>query len=208
MPGAAPSTRRCTSLACVHLTAALSRCDQQTRVAVHSWRTAPIRCSASVSISSCITIRTDARLRSTPSPGGLAHLRGDWVGKEILGSTQPIWRHDASTFQGGRRIKQLAAEAVVRAARALKRWAAIDVEKQTECHGDQTYAPRHSGGPARLGSKELRIRWSVFKAGVNKPHSLDRDDVFGGRAPWIARLGRRSPPHRWGARPLYQNLPT
>jgi hypothetical protein len=104
MPGAAPSIRNCTSVACVHLTAALSRCDQQTRVAVHSWRTAPIRCSASVSISSCITIRTDARLRSTPSPGGLAHLRGDWVGKEILGSTQPIWRHDASTFQGRRRI--------------------------------------------------------------------------------------------------------
>jgi hypothetical protein len=42
---------------------------------------------------------------------------------------------------------QLAAEAVVRAARALKRWAAIDVEKQTECHGGQTFAPRHSGGP-------------------------------------------------------------
>ena len=30
------------------------------------------------------------------------------------------------------------------------------------------------------------MRWSVFKIGVNKPHSLDRDDVFGGRAPWIA----------------------
>ncbi|HEX3206299.1 MAG TPA: hypothetical protein VHQ68_08680, partial [Propionibacteriaceae bacterium] len=29
------------------------------------------------------------------------------------------------------------------------------------------------------------MRWSVFKIGVNKPHSLDRDDVFGGRAPWI-----------------------
>jgi hypothetical protein len=147
MPGAAPSTRRCTSPACVHLTAALSRCDQQTRVAVHSWRTAPIRCSASVSISSCITIRTDARLRSTPSPGGLAHLRGDWVGKEIgalnpFGGTTPA----RSRVVGGS-TTQLAAEAVVRAARALKRWAAIDVEKQTECHGDQTYAPRHSGGP-------------------------------------------------------------
>ena len=52
------------------------------------------------------------------------------------------------------------------------------------------------------------MRWSVFKAGVNKPHSLDRDDVFGGRALWIARLGRRPLPHRWGARPLYQNFPT
>jgi hypothetical protein len=30
------------------------------------------------------------------------------------------------------------------------------------------------------------MRWSVFKIGVNKPHSLDCDDVFGGRAPWIA----------------------
>ena len=40
--------------------------------------------------------------------------------------------------------------------------------------------------PARLGSKELLMRWSVFKIGVNKPHSLDRDDAFGGRAPWIA----------------------
>jgi hypothetical protein len=26
------------------------------------------------------------------------------------------------------------------------------------------------------------MRWSVFKIGANKPHSLDRDDVFGGRA--------------------------
>jgi hypothetical protein len=147
MPDAAPSTRHCTSRACAHLTAALSRCDPQTQVAVHSWRTAPIRCSASVSISSCITIRTDARLRSTPSPGGLAHLRGDWVGKAIgalnpFGGTTP-----ARSRAVGGSTTQLAAEAVVRAARALKRWAAIDVEKQTECHGGQTFAPRHSGGP-------------------------------------------------------------
>jgi hypothetical protein len=52
-------------------------------------------------------------------------------------------------------------------------------------------AVRHSrrvtlAAPARLGSKELLMRVSVFRIGVNKPHSLDRDDVFGGRAPWIA----------------------
>jgi hypothetical protein len=122
---------------------------------VHSWRTAPIRCSASISISSCITIRTDAQLRSTPSPGGLAHLRGDWVGKEI-GALNPFGgMTPARSRAAGESTTQLAAEAVVRAARALKRWAAIDVEKQTECHGGRTFAPRHSGGPARLESKKL-----------------------------------------------------
>ena len=63
------------------------------------------------------------------SPGGLAHLRGDWVGKEIgalnpFGGTTP-----ARSRAVGGSTTQLAAEAVVRAARALKRWAAIDVEK-------------------------------------------------------------------------------
>ena len=116
-----------------------------TRDSVRSYLPAPIRSVASASISSCITIRTDARLRSTPSPGGLAHLRGDWVGKAIgalnpFGGTTP-----ARSRAVGGSTTQLAAEAVVRAARALKRWAAIDVVKQTECHGGQTFAPRHSG---------------------------------------------------------------
>jgi hypothetical protein len=44
------------------------------------------------------------------------------LGRQGDRSTQPIWRHDASTFQAvGGSTTQLAAEAVVRAARALKR---------------------------------------------------------------------------------------
>jgi hypothetical protein len=120
MPGAAPSTRRCTSPACVHLTAALSRCDPQTR-----WR--------------CIRggrRRSAARLRSRSAPASHPDRRAAQIyalarrtrtsprrlGRQGDRSTQPIWRHDASTFQAvGGSTTQLAAEAVVRAARALKR---------------------------------------------------------------------------------------
>src|SRR5215216_4727922 len=38
------------------------------RVSVRSYRAAPILSVASASISSCMTIRTDSRIRSTPSP--------------------------------------------------------------------------------------------------------------------------------------------
>ena len=51
-------------------------CDQPRRAplrsvvrdSVRSYRPAPIRSVASASINSCITIRTDSRIRSTPSP--------------------------------------------------------------------------------------------------------------------------------------------
>jgi hypothetical protein len=39
-----------------------------TRVSVRSYFAAPMRSVASASISSCMTIRTDSRIRSTPSP--------------------------------------------------------------------------------------------------------------------------------------------
>ena len=103
------------------------------------------------------------------SPGGLAHLRGDWVGKEIgalnpFGGTTPARSRavgESTTPRSMSKSKQ--SVTAVRHSRRV------------------TLAP-----PARLASKELLMRWSVFKIGVNNPHSLDRDDVFGGRAPWIA----------------------
>src|SRR4051794_1696514 len=51
------------------------------RVSLRSYRAAPIRSVASASISSCITIRTDSRTRSTPSPAPNASSssdRADW----------------------------------------------------------------------------------------------------------------------------------
>jgi hypothetical protein len=54
------------------------------------------------------------------------------------------------------------------------------------------------------------MRWSVFKIGVNKQHSRDRNDVFGGRAPWIAAFAdgeRLRTLETEGARTLVQGLP-
>jgi hypothetical protein len=80
------------------------------------------------------------------SPGGLAHLRGGWEARRSSGALNPFGGTTPARCRAvGGSTTQLAAEAAVRAARALKRWAAIDVEKQTECHGGQTFAPRHSG---------------------------------------------------------------
>src|SRR3954452_16431053 len=56
-----------------------SRCPFRSvvRVAVRSYRAAPIAAAASVSISSCSTIRTDSRIRSTPSPARNASSSSD-----------------------------------------------------------------------------------------------------------------------------------
>src|SRR3712207_6055624 len=48
-----------------------------TRDSVRSYRPAPILSVASASISSCMTIRTDSRIRSTPSPVRNASSRSD-----------------------------------------------------------------------------------------------------------------------------------
>src|SRR3954452_7662722 len=48
-----------------------------TRASVRSYRPAPINSDASVSISSCITMRTDSRTKSTPSPARNASSSSD-----------------------------------------------------------------------------------------------------------------------------------
>jgi hypothetical protein len=132
------------------------------------------------------------------SPGGLAHLRGGWEARRSSGALNPFGGTTPARCRAvGGSTTQLAAEAVVRAARALKRWAAIDVEKQTECHGDQRFAARHSAGPCSPWVEGVADPVVGLQDRTEQAPLAHRDDVFGGRAPWIARLGRRPPPHRW-----------
>ena len=71
----------CTSPALV--VSSRGRCPLRSvvRASVRSYRPAPITSDASASISSCSTVRTDSRIRSTPSPARNASNssdRADW----------------------------------------------------------------------------------------------------------------------------------